>query len=490
MSRTVKDIVKNTGFGTKLLPRKNFQSQAYETTSDGRRLGGWVAPELSPAYAATAELHTLRNRSQASIRNDQWMARAIHLDVANEIGTGIIPRADTPDKEFNAALDDLWKDYHTCCDTVPGSSVYTQQALASRSRKESGEVFIRIIRTRPNANSPVPLKFQVLEGSYCPLHLNKIASNGNEIKSGIEIDKNGTPVAAWLYNRDPLEGHMSINNLVRVPYTDLIHHFIRLRPGQLRGVPESAQALSKSYIFDKYNDAELARKESRANFTGTIERPDYGAEDYKFDPISGQPLNLDAAEVPMIELEAGSFPNLLPGEKLNLFEADDSGRGYQDYQKFQLMAISAGWNVPYQLLSGDYSEINDRIWRAIMNQYHREIAQVQDLHVIPQVCSKVWSEFVTRSVVSGVVRTPSLPRHQMLRAIHIPQAFAHIHPLQDVQAAALKVKEGFTSRKREVMSRSRGENVEEIDIERSNDKLRESELDLLDDDEIEQDTEE
>lgn len=468
------------------IKQKPAEQRAYEASSTGRRLGEWDAPALEPTQAVSTELDKLRNRNRASLRNNPWTSRAVKADVATEIGTGIIPRAASDNKEFNKALMELWRDYAPLADISGLLTAYGFQWSGSKSRKEGGECFIRIIRQRSNRNLPVPLQFQILESDYCPTSLNRTElSNGNMIKAGVEINPNGKPVAYWLYKQHPDDflksSAMILEDMVRIKSEDIIHHFIPNRPGQLRGEPSGVQSMVRSYVFDKYDDAELGRKESRAHFTGVIRRPDYGDLDYKFDPISGEPISKDDSDVPMIEMETGTFPNLLPGEDITLFDGDDAGRGYKDYQHYQLLGIAAGYDVPYQLVSGDYTEINDRLWRAIMNQYHREGDQIVELFVIAQICRRMWIEFVDRAVLSGAVKAPldySLNRFNYIRCNHRPQAHKHIHPTQDVDAKVKEYETGFKSRQKIIDETSNGESVEQVDEQRAEDMKSEEDRGL------------
>lgn len=475
-----------------IVKARNQQStsqRAYEASSGGRRLGSWDAPRLDPTHAVTSELDLLRRRNRASLRNNPWNSRAVKADVASEIGTGIIPRASTPDEEFNKELMELWGDYHTYADAVGNLGAYGIQWQANKAQKEGSECFIEIIRQRSNKNIPVPLQFKTLESEFCPETLNQEnLTNGNRIKSGVEINALGKPVAYWLYKQHPDDYNknalVSFDSLTRVKVENIIHHFIPNRPGQLRGEPKGVQSMVRSYVFDKYDDAELGRKETRSHFTGVIRRPDYGEADYNYDPMTGEPISKDHADVSMINLEPGEFPSLLPGEEVTLFDGDDSGRGYKDYQHYQLLGISAGQDVPYQLVTGDYTGINDRLWRAIMNQYHREVNQMQEIIDIPQVCRRMWVEFVDRAILSGAVKAPldySQNRFKYLRCDHRAQAFKHIHPTQDVDAKVKEYEAGFKSRQK-IVDETSGESVEQIDKQRAIDKKRESDLGLNNED--------
>lgn len=455
-----------------------IENRAYEASATGRKLGGWDAPELGPNKAATAEVEFIRRRMHSLIRNNPWLSRGLKADIANEIGTGIIPRSKAPNKAFRLAMRELWNDYIPHADASGILSAYGIQWQAARARKESGEVFVRIRQRKLSDGLPIPVQFQVLEAAFCPVNLNKTASNGNDITSGIEIDSAGKRVAYWMYKKHPHEGMMDFSGLVRVPAEQIIHHYVPLRPGQMRGDPNAVQAMVRAHVFDKYDDAELTRKETRSQFTGVIHRPDYGEIDYQYDPISGLPIATDGEGIPMLDLETGTFPSLLPGENIELFNGDETGAGYEDFQRRQLLAVAAGQDVPYELTTGDYRGINDRVWRAIMNQYRKEVEQTQDLITIQQVCRVMWDSVVDAAVLSGAISAPNFEtkRHEYLRADHTAPAWPSIHPLQDANARKVDREGGLESRQQQITKNNR--DPIKVDEERAEDMNREKDLKL------------
>jgi lambda family phage portal protein len=252
----------------------------------------------------------------------------------------------------------------------------------------------------------------------------------------------------------------------------VIHHYAPLRSGQIRGVPWTVQALIKARDFDDYDDAELLRKKNRASYTGAIVRPLYTDDEAKYDPITGEPLSTDENGVPVMNVEPGSFLSMLPGEDVKLFEGDASGAGYADFVRQQLLGLAAALDAPYELLTGDMSKVNDRLVRVILNEFHRIQMQTQWLVTIPQICSRVWSEFIDAAVLSGALSAPDYfaKRDDYLKVNWQPQRWDYIHPLQDVEAAGLKIKYGLSSRKRQAAEQ--GEDIEEIDQENAEDKKR------------------
>lgn len=477
MSRTM--MVNPPNLTSKILgPNGKPLALAYEASSSSSRLGGWGSSDISPTGADASELAILQRRSRDMLRNVPFASRAIEADVANEIGTGIKIKPDTPDDDFNAELKELYKDWAPFADAADILSIYGLQAQAVRARRESGEVFIRVRQRRTADGLPVPVQFQLIESDYCPASLNQTQKNGNVIKSGIEFNAIGKRerVAYWMFRTHPADGG-NLTDMVRVPADQIIHHFIPLRPGQIRGMPTGVQAFVRAYIYDKYDNAELVRKETRAQFTGTIERSHYEDDDYSFDPFTGE--SLVDGEVPAFNLEPGTFKALEPGENLNLFDGDNGGAHEMDFARRQLLAIAAAYGVPYEVMTGDYSKINDRVWRAIMNQYRRELEQTIELYTIQQICRGLWSAFVDAAVLGGVVNIPldyAQKPFAYKRAVYQPQAWPYIHPLQDIEALAKSKEEGFESRQGIIAKR--GGDVEQVDKERKEDAEREQSYSL------------
>ena len=457
--------------------KTNPVNLVHEGAGFGRANKGLSNETVSPSEASVSSNQTLINRVQGLVRNDSWVQKALRSDVANEIGTGIKPSPNSPYKKFNADILELWDDHKAHMDFDGNLDIYGLQMLAAKSRKVNGGVFLK------RSMGKHCYEWQVLEYEYCPL--DKVhARHDRDIRNGFEFNAKNKLVAYWFYNFQPSEHrhNREVLKLVRVEEDQVIHHFNPQRAGSLRASPEISSALTRANILSKYDMAELTRKENRASFTGVIKRDRYNEQDdYNFDPISGLPLNEDFEGVGQINLEAGTFQSLLAGEDLVLFNGDTGNDGYSEFQRQQLMALSASLGVPYQVLSGDYNGVNDRALRVVLNQYYREVNQTQELVCIHQLCRKVWEDFVDCMVIQGKikVRNYHINRLKYLRCEHIPDAFAYIQPVQDVQAMKLAVDEGFRSRKEAVRGRNR--NAAQVDLERQEDLEREIALGIVKD---------
>lgn len=457
--------------------RKQAQprNSAFEAASVGRRLRGWAPGSSGPNALNLGNVHLMRSRSRDAVRNNAWIANGLRNWVADEIGTGITPRSQAGDEQFRKDANALWQVFVKECDADGVLDFYGMLALAARSRKEAGEVFIRMRSRRTSDGLAVPLQLQLLEAEFCPVELTDITRN---IRAGIQFNGVGQRTAYWMYRNHPGEMDAQGMEKVAVPAETVIHHYMPLRPGQLRGIPETIQALIKAKDFDEYDDAELQRKKTKSAHTGAITRPDFGEEDYKFDPFTGEQLRTGEDGTGLTNVEAGSLFQLLPGEDIKLFDGDSSGAGYADFIRQQLLGVAAGMGVPYEILSGDMSKINDRTLRAILNQYHRLLEQTQWLFTIPQICDRVWKSFIDHAVMSGALIAPDYDRRKWdyQRVEWRTDGWAYLHPVQDVQSKVMQVNAGFKPRSAVVAET--GWDADEVDRQQAADNARAKDLGL------------
>jgi len=138
-------------------------------------------------------------------------------------------------------------------------------------------VFARIRYRRPEDGLPVPLQVQLIESEQCPQHYNGVASNGNVIRQGIEVDSIGRRVAYWMYREHPGDLQLTVNGneLVRVPADQVLHLYRPNRAGAIRGVPGSAPALLRTFNLDRLDDAVLDAAITNAKISGVIQSDDY-----------------------------------------------------------------------------------------------------------------------------------------------------------------------------------------------------------------------
>ncbi|WP_339799655.1 phage portal protein [uncultured Marinobacter sp.] len=454
-----------------------YRAQAYEGATHGRRATGWNAPATGPNRALNGSLNTLRNRARQGFRNNAWIERAITRNVVNEVGTGITPIFESSFETFNAAAAELWLPW-TGMSAPDGSlDFYGQLAQAVRCRRIAGEVFIRA-RSRPASfGMTVPVQLQVIEPDHVPETLNEDLRNGNRIIAGKEYNRRGQFVAVWMYPEHPQDaGMMVLNRLLRIPASQIIHHYLPLRPGQVRGGPDVVQSLLRARTYDSYEDSELVRKETRAPFTGFLAKDYTNDQDWNFDPVTGEPVG-DDDPLPEVNAQPGTILTGAAGEKMTLFDGDNTGSGYSDFQRQQLLSIAGGAKSLYELVTGDWSKINDRTYRAMITEYRREIETAQDHLTIHQICEKVGFWFTDAAVLSGAIRAPGYADRydDYNRRDWRTQRWPHINPTQDVAATVKEIENDLESLDAAVAKRG----YRAADVQQANVNARKRKAEML-----------
>ena len=476
MARHYPTLTRN-GF---LLP-SNIKA-SYEGAGEGRRSTGWDAPDNGINSINTPALRNLRSRSRAAVRNDPYAFNVIDKRVSNLIGTGINPRPKTDDDALRKLLQELWDDWVDESDADERTDFYGQQALIARTVETSGECFVRLRPRGLDEGLAVPLQLQVLAPEFVPHDKFETAKTGNFIRAGIEFTPDGKRVAYWMYLSHPRDAsslNAGYNQLVRVPAGQVLHIFEPVEPGQLRGVPRLSPVLKRLRSLDNYDDAVLFRQEVANLFAGFISRPAPDSGMTPRDPLTGQPLTADRdGFTPMVALEPGTMQELGPGEEVEFSKPPDAGNNYPDFMRQQLMAAAAGTGTPYEILTGDMREINDRALRVVLNEFRCRLEQLQFSVYVHQLCRPVRAAWMDMAVLSGVLVLDGYAqrRREYLRTRWVPQGWAYIQPVQDVQARRMEVQAGFASRSEMVLRT--GYDAETVDAENAADLARATALGL------------
>jgi len=394
---------------------------------------------------------------------------AVEALVSNIVGTGIKPQFSTPDPAFNKALSEAFLEWTDEADADGRFDFYGLQALAVRSMIEGGDCFSRMRVRRLEDGLSVPLQVQVLEAEYCP----ETKNEANTVRCGVEFDGIGKRTGYWLHkshpNDGPIIGTVSLADLAFVPAAEVAHLAVSRRPGMIRGEPWLTRGLVKLHDLDKYDDAQLVRQQIAALFTGFVTEEPNAAEGDEEDVFGAVPVG--DGEYALASLEPGQMQRLPPGTKVDWSDPPEPGNDYEAFMRQQQRAVATSVGLLYEQLTGDYSQINDRTFRAAVNEFRRRCAMWQHHTVVFQWCRPILRRWVELAVISGRVTPPrGISIALASQAKWVPQGWAYIHPVQDVQSKQLEVRSGFRSR-REIVSQD-GYDVEQVDSEIASDNTR------------------
>jgi lambda family phage portal protein len=371
------------------------QMRGFDAAKKGRRRTQRKAPATSAPAEIERALTELRNAARELERNNPYAKNAIRKIANNTIGTGIIPTPKTDSNPVNKKIKKLWEAWaeETDCDYDGHLNFYGLQELVMRTVALSGECIVRQ-RIISDPSLPLPLQLQVLEGDFIDTTKHGPLQDGGYMYYGIEFNKQNKIVAYWLYDSHPGDSWRFNLTSSRYSADEIIHVFIKERPGQFRGVPMLHASMLRLEDLEEYEDAELVRQKIAACFTMFVQDPQGG---------TGVPLTGNDDEDRLERVEPGIIEYLPPGKTVQAFTPPTS-QGYGEYTKQVLRGISAGVGMDYNTLTGDLTAVNFSSGRMGWLEFNRNVQSWQWNTFVPMFCKKSWKWFVVMAQVHGIVR--------------------------------------------------------------------------------------
>lgn len=440
----------------------------YEAASNGRRTQGWHRSSTDANAAMGPSLGRLRDQARDLVRNNPHASRAVGTIANQVVGWGILAK---PTKKHARALE-AWKAWALtpACDADGRHDFYGLQKLAMRAIVESGEVLVRRRIRLPEDGLPLPLQLQILEADYLDTSRTGITlPNGGRIVHGVEYDAIGRRAAYWLFKEHPgstlsmfASGSLLGGNSVRVPAENILHLYHQERPGQVRGPSWFAPVLLKLKDYDEYDDAQLVKQKIAACLAVLTTDVDG----------TGAPLGTsDDTTSPGIDsLEPGMIMNLPAGRAVTVVDPPRVGE-YRDYSEITLRTIAAGLGIPYEDLTGDYTDLPFSAARMSRLAHNDRVTDWRWRTLIPQFCDPVWRWAMEAAVIMGQV-TGEAPG-----ATWTPPPVPYIDPEKEGLAFQRNIRGGAQSWSESV--RERGYDPDELLEEMAADNQRFDDLKII-----------
>lgn len=408
--------------------------RSYEA-SVGRRGDNWFGTFPRSADAEIYnEARTLRARSRDLVRNNAFAAKAVASLTSNIVGEGIVPRPATGSPSRDRKIWQAFQRWSFRCDHSGQLDFYGLQTLLVREIIEGGECLIRKRLVKSRGKGDVPLELQLLESDFLDPMRNGILSEGCLTIQGVEIDMSTMKRRSyWLYPFHPgnipyyYGGQPMIS--LPVPADEILHAYEQQRT-QARGVPWGTPAIESLNLLADYELAEIVRKKTEACVVGFVT----GAEDQQEDGLGIQVQDADGKEIE--KFEPGMIARL-HGAKEVRFNAPNAVGGYAEYRTAALQAIAAAYRMPYELVSGDLSQVNFSSMRGGLVEFRRLVGTVQWQILIQLALQPIWEWWCRAAFLADVIDAPYVPVEWS------PPKFEWVDPLADAQSAVIEVRNGF-----------------------------------------------
>ena len=341
--------------------KRPVKKRSYVAASSKARFADFSKSILSPDAELVPALNTLRARSRDMVRNNSYARRWLQLmqdNIVGAAGFAFQTRAKQPDgnmdKFGNAAIEEAWRTWSTAKVTADGMMVCREACnLAVRAWCRDGEAFVQKVYGSQFIDG---FALHFVEADYIDETLNRRAANGNDIRMGVEVDKYGGVVAYHVLTQHP--GDNTWNSVQgrkynRVLAKDMIHVFVKSRPGQTRGEPPMSAVMTDSKLLAGYREAEITHRRLAASkmgfFTSEEKNTDLGVlADGNDGADSGYSM----------DVEPGRMSALPVGMRFEQFDASSHSTDYADFEKQILRSMAAGLGVSYNALAMDLEGVS------------------------------------------------------------------------------------------------------------------------------------
>lgn len=401
-------------------------------------------------------------RSRQLAESDKYMQSVIGSLLNNILGaTGINFQCkivnqkfagdsnDEPDKQAN----DIVESFHKKVGNRRNYSVtrnLTRRAaerVMFRSVIVDGEVFVR---TYYDFRNETGIARQIISAEVCDLNYNvPNLPGGGQIRMGVELDEFGAPVAYHFLKRAPNDyqypqGATELRERVEARFVQ--HIFLKLRPGQTRGIPWIVASMMQLRMLGLWEDAALlnAKIGASRNLFYTKDYPN-GWENSDTDlPQDNGAIIDDLREGEALELPRGVKPMMLDTRY------PDAAVG--DFSKAMIRGIAAGVNMSYMTVSGDLSEANFSSLRAGLNEERSNYAAIQIWWVEDQSTPE-FEDTLTWGLQTQKIKLPPGRFDKYNQPVFTGRRWPSVNPLQDAQADALLIAQRLKSRSECILER-------------------------------------
>ena len=434
-----------------------------------KALLGWMTEGGDADSDICDNLDTLRSRSRSLFMGSPIATSALKTTRTNVIGSGLMLNPQ-PDAAFLGLTEEQAEEYRASvvrewnlwasnpnCDAARQCTFYQLQSLVLLSALMSGDVFATM-PVIPRSGSVYDLRVSLIEADrVCDPAPKPVDKN---IVEGVEIDKYGAPLAYWIAKNHPgatprtiLDSQQEWKRILAygniTGRRNVLHIMADIeRPGQRRGVPMLAPVIEALKQLGRYTEAELMAAVVSGMFTVFVksETPET--------PLGGMfPEEMELDQDPnAYELGNGAIVSLGEGESIESANPGRPNSAFDGFVEAICRQIGAALELPHELLLKQFTASYSASRAAMLEAW--KMFRMRREWVIDGFCQPVYEEWLTEAVAKGRVVAPGFFDDPAIRAAWCQADWygdcqGQLDPLKEVNAAKVRVEEGFSTRERE-----------------------------------------
>ena len=452
-------------YRTRLAKLKN-RSETYAAGKTNRMTGNWSPGNTDVNSIIKASSADVRGRVRQLVRDFPYFANAVNRLVDYTVGPGIVFQSRVQDKSGNLdkkliqKIEDAFNFWADEADVAKKLHYYEIMQLAKRQDIESGE-YIIVKRHRPKENRYLPYVLQVYESDWLTSENDKGLDDTMKgirrgalynIDQGVEYNRL-TGEVKYYHFTDP----DSWGKTIRISARDVIHGFKMLRPGQRRGISPFTPGVLLANDFGDYFDATVDVAKMAAKYLAFVKSPTPEGRQLDLNPEVN-----DADETKYIDdMENAIIEYLNPGEEIDIASNPNPGAQVTPFTRLIVTMLSITTDVPYELLSGDYSGMNYSTGKMSRNDFKYALRPQYARH-IQGFCNPTTRPMIESAVIHGKLSLPGFytDPYQYYRSEWQPPGMDSIDPLREAKAEIDAVKANLKSPQEGI--RARGKDPEAV----------------------------
>ena len=451
-----------------LYVNQHLKRAAYKSAETNRLNEHWSSSNEDINLILYRELDKMRARSRWLLRNNPHAMGMMNAYISHIIATGLTLQCrvarmiQANDPDGNPVLEsvemDAWNDYVEAkfnewaefadarsTELLP-ESFLDDQELFLRRLIEDGEVFVYL---GTDTSLPgVPLRLMFIEPDSLDSSLTTYG--GNPVVMGVELDQRTYRPLAYHIMQGTTEAglYIGLGKTIRIPASNMLHVFKRLRPKQVRGIPHLAVVMQKFFDLDEWTDAELLGNKIAACFGVMIEMPNGEGTLKGLEPEDSDKAT-DAQGNPLSTVEPGIIGYLPEGAKVNVVSPQKPGATFDMFSKYILKSIGAGTlgGISYPAMTRDTSGQTFAGGRLSQNMDYQSFRPFQEF-VARKFCTPVYRRWLAMAVLSRTIIAPGYfdnPTFWQACEFMPPGWAGGVNPLQEVNASIQSMEAGITN---------------------------------------------
>ena len=378
-----------------LFNRAHGYNAAVNTRYRGRRMDTTPQPEHQ-ALDSSDRLRVIATLLDYR-RNNSIVASICRLRETDVVGPGLIAQAQSGREDLDRRLEELWHEFSRSPEVTQTMTMRELQQQISAMPLIFGDGGLLLTSSG---------KVQMVEGDRIGTESDGsilLRSGAEEVEDrnrkriidGVELNGQGRPVAYHIGTRE--DGNLT--DIRRVPARNFIFYKKRIRPNQVRGVPELATVANDLQDVEEFDQIEMVSAKVAASLSAVIKRE--GSLDFEL----ASRANDD--EVERLEhFEPGQFQYLEPGEDVSVINSGSRPNvNAIDYLTYRLRKIGSSVGIPVEFLLMTIGKVSFSAAQGMILLYQSTVESEQrDLY---PVLSRLWRWKVSNWIAEGLIEFDS-----------------------------------------------------------------------------------